>query len=234
MSAVRRKPPDWSLIGADLSQIGASVRLDDSPVRRHSGPVSQPEGNRPELCGRLQEQASPRTGRWICVQSHPQAERWALNNLLRSGYVAYLPMCAVMVRDRVIRSLLRERLTPLFAGYLFCALGPTEPWTPVRYSPGVSRLLGFDGTRPQFVPDAIVDALQAGEAARATLTPADASGRSRWRPGAAVRLSGGAFDGHDAVVLSVRQDTAVVGMVVFGQMREAIVGLTLLASRDAA
>jgi len=198
----------------------AAVRLDDSQVRRHIGLVSQPEGNRPELCGR----------RWIVVQSHPQAERWALNNLLRSGYVAYLPMCAVMVRDRVIRSLLRERLTPLFAGYLFCALGPDEPWTPIRYSPGVSRLLGFDGTKPQWVPDALVDALQAGEGARTTIRAPE----TPWRPGAPCRLAGGAFSGTDAVVLSVSRDTAVVGLVCFGQMREAIVGLSLLASRDAA
>jgi transcription antitermination factor NusG len=196
-----------------------AVRLDDSQVRRHTGLVSQPEGNRPELCGR----------RWICVQSHPQAERWALNNLLRSGYSAYLPMCCVMVRDRVIRSLLRERLTPLFAGYLFVALGPDEPWTPVRYSPGVSRLLGFDGTKPQWVPDALVDALKAGEVARATLAPSNAL----WRPGAPCRLAGGAFDGHDAVVLRIERDSAVVGLVVFGAMREAIVGLALLANRDA-
>jgi hypothetical protein len=182
--------------------------------------VSQPEGNRPELCGR----------RWICVQSHPQAERWALNNLLRSGYSAYLPMCAVTVRDRVIRSLICDRLVPLFAGYLFCSLGPAEPWTPVRYSPGVSRLLGFDGTRPQFVPDALVDGLRAGEAARSTIRPPG----TLWRPGAAVRLSGGAFDGHDAVVLRIERETAVVGLVVFGAMREAIVGLGSLASRDAA
>jgi len=196
-----------------------AVRLDDSRVRPHTGLVSGPEAVNAERCGR----------RWICVQSHPQAERWALNNLLRSGYVAYLPMCCVMVRDRVIRSLLRERLTPLFAGYLFVALGPDEPWTPIRYSPGVSRLLGFDGTRPQFVADALVSALQAGEAARATLTPPDAL----WRPGMPCRLAGGAFSGTDAVVLSVRHDTAVVGLVCFGQMREAIVGLALLASRDA-
>jgi transcription antitermination factor NusG len=116
----------------------------------------------------------------------------------------------------------------LFAGYLFCSLGPAEPWTPVRYSPGVARLLGFDGTRPQFVPDALVGTLQAGEAARSTI---GVSG-TPWRPGAAVRLSGGAFDGHDAVVLRIERETAVVGLVVFGAMREAIVALSLLASRD--
>jgi len=206
----------------------AAVRLDDSQVRRHTGLVSQPETDRLSVrCGGMSRP------QWFCAQTHPSAERWALNNLRQSGYTAYLPMCTVLARDRVIRSLMRERITPLFAGYLFLQLGQGEPWTPVYHSPGIARLLGSGRSKPEIVPDALIDALQAGEAARATLTPPDAPGRCRWLPGAAVRLCGGAFDGRDAVVLSVARETAVVGLVVFGAMREAIVGLSLLASRDA-
>lgn len=187
-------------------------------------------------CGRISPAptvAPDADARWYCCQTHPQAERWARDNLARSGYRAYLPLCTVLVRDRVIPTLRHEREVPLFGRYLFVSLGPDEPWTPVRYSPGIARLLGPEGQKPQPVPDAVLSTLQAGEALRRCVTPAGAQNASRWPPGAAVTLSGGAFAGQAAVVMLCRGKTAVVALPVFGQVRQVIVATALLAPRGA-
>ncbi len=200
--------------------------LDDSPIAAYGANMSQPEPEPLSVrCGRVSAVF------WFCVQTHPQAERWARDNLVRSGYPVFLPMCAVLKPDRVLRTLTRRVEVPLFAGYLFVQLGAGEPATPVRYSPGVARLLGREGMRPDPVPDATVEALQATEASRHCLTPADAQNRPRWPPGAAVRLSGGAFAGHDAVVLRLEAELAVVALPIFGHVREALVGVSLLVAR---
>ncbi len=181
----------------------------------------------PVRCGGIS--AEPR---WFCAQTHPQAERWAAANLRQSGYPVYLPMCAVLRRDRVTRSMTRPIEVPLFTGYLFAKLAPTEPWTPVFHTPGVARLVGAGRGKPDMVPAGLVEALQATEGARRCETPANSQNRSRWLPGAAVRLSDGAFAGHDAAVLRVEREVAVVALVCFGAMREAIVALDILAPRD--
>ena len=223
--AVRRQPAGTEL--ANLAPISvpdtAAVRLDDSQVRRHIGLVSEPEGVAPARCGSRTEPA------WHVAQTHPQAERWAATCLTEQGFTVYLPLCAVIRQDRVLRTMTRHVEVPLWPGYLLVQFAAGDPWGPVQHTRGVRRLLMASDGNPGIVGNGLVEAVRATEASRRTPTPPS----SLWRPGAPCRLAGGAFDRHDAVVLSVSRDTAVVGLVCFGQMREAIVGLSLLTSRDA-
>jgi transcriptional antiterminator RfaH len=155
---------------------------------------------------------------WHVCQTHPQAERWAAENLRRQGYAHYLPLIRVRRRDPVLRTLTRQVDVPLFANYLFVALGSRDPWTPVTNTRGVARLL-MDQGRPATVATPIVEALQAGEDARRSIQqPGDA-----WQPGAPCKLASGAFDGHDAVVTKLLARGVRVAVLCFGAMQEITV-----------
>jgi transcription antitermination factor NusG len=39
---------------------------------------------------------------------------------------------------------------PLFTGYVFAAMTDADPWTPVRYCPGVRAILGLEVGRPRY------------------------------------------------------------------------------------
>ena len=230
----------------------APVRLDDSQVRPHTGLVSGPEAVNAERCGSHSAQfgwvwsgtvrsGQARRGRvgcgevgatptWHIVFTHPSAERWAAQCLAEQGFPVYLPLCTVIRQDRVLRTMTRRVEVPLWPGYVLVQFALTDPWGPVQHTRGVRRLLMASDGNPGIVSNGLVEAVRATEAVRRTLTPPG----SLWRPGMPCRLAGGAFAGTDAVVLSVARDTAMVGLVVFGAVREAIVGLALLASRDSA
>ena len=164
---------------------------------------------------------------WFVVQSHHQAERWACANLQRRGYRTFLPLVAVRRRDRVIRSLYHTVEVPLFSPYLFIHFDARSGWTPIWNTPGVARLLMADG-KPAPCPERAVEAIQAGEGLRRTLTPAE----PLWRPGAACKLVHGPFQGGDAVVTAVHNDRALVALLMLGHLREVQVSLDCLAARD--
>lgn len=191
--------------------------LDTQPARGLDAPSGRTR------CGRV---AAPGE-HWGVIHSHPQAERWACDNLKRAGYETYLPMRNATVRDRTTPSLTRVVQRPLFTSYAFVAI--TGPWVPIRYTPGVRALL-MSGEFPSIVARAAVSALQAVEALAATHPPTD----SWTAPGVPCSLSTGAFRGHEGVIVRVdaRKGTADVAMLIFGELRTVSVELTSLIERS--
>jgi len=187
-------------------------------MRERIQPVAVRDGGDHHPCGRVL--------RWTAVQTHPQAERWADANLRRLGYRTYLPIVGVKRMDRVTRSMTRIVPVPLFPGYLFLALGPTDPWTPVRYSPGVRKLLVADG-QVVYARAGAVEAVQAAVAEGAT----QPSERARWASGDAVSLLAGPFREQAAVVLRVEGEEALVALMMLGHLREVRVRLAALGQR---
>jgi transcription antitermination factor NusG len=117
-------------------------------------------------------------------------------------------------------------LVPLFPGYLFVNLSPADPWSPVRNAPGIASLLMACG-RPEQVRSGLVEALQAGDEVRQSIAPPNTA----WAPGAACKLSAGAFDGHDAVVIELRPRGVRVAVLCFGAMQEITVPVHWLEPR---
>ena len=189
------------------------LTLDAKP---HSRLEAGQNGHNRRPCGRY----------WLAVQTHPQAERWAAANISRAGYHAYLPLILVTRRDRVTPTLLHHVERPLFVGYLFVDLGPTDPWAPIRYAQGVRQVL-MNGQKPHHVPAGVVEAVQAGEALRAT-NPPDSP---RLAPGAAVRCFSGPFQGTEAVVISATATTATIALPMLGAIREVSVPVECLLLR---
>jgi transcriptional antiterminator RfaH len=171
----------------------------------------------PAACGRY----------WAVIQSHPQAESWARQNLIRVGYAVYLPLVLVQRRDRHTPSIIHRVERPLFTGYLFVDLDVADPWTPIRYASGVRQLLMSSG-KPAKVPEAILKAVQAGEALRRLPLP----DKVVYRPGAPATCLYGPLKGQEVVIISAATNTVKVAVAMFGELREATVPIQCLAVRD--
>lgn len=164
---------------------------------------------------------------WIVATTHSQAERWATENLQRRGYRAYLPLVAIRRRDRVTPSLRRVVHVPLFTGYLFVHHDSRNSWRPIYETPGVRGVIR-NGSQIQYAPEAAVSALQADEARRAAPLPPSLFLAS----GTPVAVSGGPLRGHHAIVVASTDHTAIIQLIMFGELRDVAVDVDCLTARD--
>ena len=164
--------------------------------------------------------------RWICCQTHPQAELWAAANLSRQGFRPYVPMLAVTRRDRVLPTLTRRISVPMFRSYVFVELAD-DHWAPIRHTQGISRVLTCNG-KPSIVARATVEAVRAAEALAAVRQQQETS---QWAPGAPCSLATGAFYGLPAVVTAVAGSQAVIAIMMLGQLRSLSVPTDCLTTR---
>ena len=119
---------------------------------------------------------------------------------------------------------------PLFPAYLFAWLDLRDPWWPIRYAPGVFRLLTNASQIPEPVPEGVVEALEASEAARATPIPET----GRWAPGTPCSLGKGyVMGGLPAVVLDSSRNRVKIGIMFLGDIRIVSVPPECLVKRDA-
>ena len=117
---------------------------------------------------------------WSVVQTESQREAVAAEFLKQSSFEVYLPRIA-------IKAPVRERVAPLFPGYVFVGIEGGRWWA-ARWAIGVVRVLMTDGA-PARVPDKVMREIRRRE---------DASGLVRL-PGMArgtrVRITRGSFMG---------------------------------------
>ena len=106
------------------------------------------------------------SGHWYAVALQPHADALAKAHLERQGFCVFAPVMLRTVRHA------RQFVTkhaPLFPGYLFVQLDRgRDRWRAVNGTRGVRGLLNA-GDGPARVPAAVIDELQALEAARAAL-----------------------------------------------------------------
>jgi transcription antitermination factor NusG len=148
-------------------------------------------------------------------------------NVSRLGYEAFLPLCTIRRRDRVLRSLIHIVEVPLFRSYLFVQHEPGTSWRPIRSAPGVASIV-CAGHEIRYAAPGAVEALQATEQLRRAPTPP----QDRFRPGTACRLTAGPFRGHEAAVVEVSGKDATVAILLFGELRRVAVSLDSLIPRD--
>lgn len=151
--------------------------------------------------------------RWYLVRTKPNAESTALRNLERQRYEAYLPRLS---RSLPWRGQWRDRVVPLFPGYLFLGLDEgRQALAPVRSTVGVAGVVRF-GARYAIVPDGILRDL------RARANPETGLHRlalpAQLAPGTPVRVVAGPFDGLEGVFQrEAGDDRAIVLLSVLGQ-----------------
>src|SRR5262249_34567502 len=117
-------------------------------------------------------------GFWAVVQCETQREHAVRLLLMRAGLETYLP------RIRV-----RNRIAPLFAGYVFVRLTPWR-WFFVMWTPHVIRLL-MSGVQPAQLSEEIVNQIRKREHNGLVRLPI-----RRLRKGEKVRILRGSFEGQ--------------------------------------
>ena len=135
---------------------------------------------------------------WAAVNTHPHQEQLAADNLRRQRFPTY---CPVVWRRRSHARKVDEVRRPLFPGYLFVQVEPEKTgWRPILSTYGVRTLVRC-GNQPGLVDARFIHALRAREIDGAIVRP-----QAPYRIGQKVRVTGGAFDGIAATVVSLDED----------------------------
>ncbi len=132
--------------------------------------------------------------RWAVVNTHPNKERFAIENLQRQSFHAYCPMMRRRIRH-ARRS--QDVLRPMFQGYVFVEITPVTQWRLIMSTYGVRSLVRA-GTKLGFLPDGMVESLLEREVDGAISKP-----EQPFEIGQEVTKQGGPFDGLVATILEL-------------------------------
>ena len=87
--------------------------------------------------------------KWYLIQTKPQQESIAAQNLSNQGFNTFYPKAPI-----------NNKITPLFPRYLFIELDDkTQNWTPIRSTKGVANFVRF-GLRFAIVPNKIINMIK--------------------------------------------------------------------------
>ena len=94
---------------------------------------------------------------WHLLLCKPNQNHIAFRNLKRLGFDLFMPRH--LVERRLKGRVLRE-LRPVFGGYLFLNMKPSEPrWYDAKTASGVSKIIGHGVGGPSVVPADIISGL---------------------------------------------------------------------------
>jgi len=97
---------------------------------------------------------------WIVVHTHPQKERFAVENLSRQQFVGYCPMLLKRIRHARRSELV---LRPMFPAHVFAGIhAGDQRWRPILSTLGV-RAIMRSGELLSFLPAGFVEVLRACE-----------------------------------------------------------------------
>jgi len=126
---------------------------------------------------------------WYALYSKPHKEEFAQFNLKLKGIEVFLPKLLLPQFSQK-----RQRVVPLFPGYLFVRIRYSEEYHYIIWTPGIKRLLSFNGT-PASLDDDIVLLLMEQATPEGIITA-----HSNLRAGQMVQLDGGPFDGLSGII----------------------------------
>jgi len=129
------------------------------------------------------------TAQWYVVHAKPRKEEFAQFNLKLKGVEVFLPQLLLPQSSQK-----RQRVTSLFPGYLFVRIRFFEAYHYVIWTPGVIRLLSFNGS-PSSIGDDIVSFLMQQATPEGIITA-----HSNLRTGQMVQVDGGPFDGLSGII----------------------------------
>ncbi|MBI1907609.1 MAG: transcriptional activator RfaH [Rhodocyclales bacterium] len=159
---------------------------------------------------------------WYVVYAKPRQESVALAQLLRQGYLAWLPVhTAWHRRGREWQ----KQVCPMFPRYLLMRpAAPEQSIGPVRSTIGVSGLVRF-GNQFALMPDALVRALRTIEQRLARLPSPD---ESPFQRGGHVRFVDGPLKGLEGVVAHAARDRVAVLLLLLGRESKVAVAPGML------
>lgn len=148
---------------------------------------------------------------WFALQHKPAQGDRAADHLQNQGIYAFYPKVLI---ERVSAGKRSVRPEPLFPGYIFVHLEPTDPmWAKLRSTRGVVRIVGF-GNRPAPISEEVIDHIRASLAV--------VEDRGGIRPGQPVQLQDGPFEGMNAIFESYDGVARAVVLIEFMQKQQAV------------
>jgi transcriptional antiterminator RfaH len=164
------------------------------------------------------------SARWYVVQTQPNSELKAAQNLINQGFGIYLPR--YLKRRRHARKV-DFTAKPLFPRYMFVAIDmASQRWRSIQSTFGVSRLVS-NGDEPAVVPEGIVQALKAREDAKGFI---QMDMKPALAPGDKVRVLAGAFmDSAGLFNGLVDQDRVSILLDMLGQKVRVVLDADMVA-----
>ena len=131
------------------------------------------------------------TEQWYVLRSKPNKELSLWRELMARGFESFYPQLHVHPanpRSRKVRA--------YFPGYLFLQTNVEQVGTSLfQWMPFSSGFIAFDGM-PATVPDTLIQAIRRHVD---QINAADSTRLAELRPGDAVMIEGGPFDGYEAI-----------------------------------
>ena len=130
--------------------------------------------------------------RWYLLKTKAREELRAQENLNNQHFLTYLPQIRVYGR---VRGKTKDRIEPLFPGYLFILLDvEADNWAPIRSTRGVLQIVRF-GASPASLSTDIIESIKERESDGVIETQNDA----QFKAGDKVKIMEGCFEGLEAV-----------------------------------
>ena len=129
---------------------------------------------------------------WYVIFTKPRQEKKAETNLINQGFKIFFPKLRTLKKKR---TLLQEKIEPLFPGYIFIQLDKKSNWLKIRSTKGVNKLVEFGGNPAKITLDFInflkgkcdIDGVSNFE------------DKPKLNPGDKVNIETGAFAGIEAI-----------------------------------
>lgn len=148
---------------------------------------------------------------WYAIQHKPAQGDRALENLQNQEARCFYPKVTV---ERIRAGKRTTRLEPLFPGYLFINIDPSDPlWGKLRSTRGVLRVVSFGG-KPAPVPDEVIDYIYDG------LTAVEEQGGLK--KGEKVQIQEGPFRGVEGIFQAYDGEERAIVLISFMQKQQVV------------
>ena len=148
---------------------------------------------------------------WYAIQYKPAQGDRALRNLQNQNARCFYPKVTV---ERIRASKRTTVLEPLFPGYLFINIDPTDPlWGKLRSTRGVLRVVSFGGN-PMPIPDEVIDYIYDG------LTAVEDQGGLK--KGEKIQIQDGPFRGVEGIFQAYDGEERDIVLISFMQKQQVV------------
>lgn len=148
---------------------------------------------------------------WYAIQYKPAQGDRALRNLQNQNARCFYPKVTV---ERIRASKRTTVLEPLFPGYLFINIDPTDPlWGKLRSTRGVLRVVSFGGN-PMPIPDEVIDYIYDG------LTAVEDQGGLK--KGEKIQIQDGPFRGVEGIFQAYDGEERAIVLISFMQKQQVV------------
>ncbi|SNB54874.1 transcriptional antiterminator RfaH [Marinobacter sp. es.042] len=148
---------------------------------------------------------------WYALQYKPAQGDRALQHLHNQGITCFFPKITV---EKIRAGKRVKKLEPLFPGYLFVNLEQSDPmWAKLRSTRGVLKVVGF-ANKPTSICDEVIRHIK--------VSPDSVAEQGGIKPGQAVYLSEGPFEGIHAIFQAYDGEERAIVLINFMQKRQSI------------